>query len=283
MTVRHLQNVQRQQMASAISTDPSVLNKYRAGFNECATEVSRYIGRVDGVDNGLRQRILSHLNACVTSLNTAANMASNSYSNQSRTGNAFPGMIPPNDSPFGANTPLHVQIPLPAATAAALAAGMFPNSGLNSNDINNNISSPMMTNVMTIEGKHNLQTPPSSASSTGSSHFTFSLPHHQCSPPLNTPLLPFHNSLNVNVNHNMSSNHPSGVMFRHGSLGSWSRNSCLESPMGQSSISPIGSSVGSEQLSPSGSEHDVDMVFDSAPTASHLNANLNGDSVWRPW
>jgi hypothetical protein len=273
MTVRHLQNVQRQQMASAISTDPSVLNKYRAGFNECATEVGRYIGRVDGVENALRQRILNHLNACVTSLNTAANMASNSYTNQSRTGSAFPGMIPPNDSPFAsANTPLHVQIPLP--TAAAIAAGIFPSSGLNnSNDINNNISSPLMSNPMTIDGKHNLQTPPSSASSTGSSHFTFSLPLHQCSPPLSTTLLPFHNNFNQNL-----SNHSSGLIFRQ-SIGSWSRNSCLDSPVGQSSISPVGSSVGSEQLSPSGSEHDIDMVFE--PPTNH--PSLSGDSVWRPW
>ncbi|CAG2170338.1 unnamed protein product [Oppiella nova] len=281
MTVRHLQSVQRQQMASAISTDPSVLNKYRAGFNECATEVGRYIGRVDGVENTLRQRILNHLNACVTSLNTAANMASNSYGNQSRTGNAFPGMMPPNNSPFGNNTPLHVQIPIPAATAAAIAAGIFPNSGLNnigshSGDINNNIASPLMTAGLTIDNKANIHTPPSSASSTSSSHFTFSLPLHQCSPPLNHHLLPFHHNLNVNINQNITSSQ-SAIGLRHGSTGSWSHNSCLESPLGQSSISPVGSSVGSEQLSPSGSDADVEMVF-----AGHHNS-LNGDSVWRPW
>ncbi|CAG2115998.1 unnamed protein product [Medioppia subpectinata] len=285
MTVRHLQSVQRQQMASAISTDPSVLNKYRAGFNECATEVGRYIGRVDGVDNPLRQRILNHLNACVTSLNTAANMASNSY-NQSRTGNAFPGMLPPNGSPFGANTPLHVQIPIPAATAAAIAAGIFPSSGLtnicntNSGDINNNIASPMMTAGLTIDSKANMQTPPSSASSTASSHFTFSLPLHQCSPPLSSHhLLPFHHNLNVNINQSISNQmtaNQSAMGLRHGSTGSWSHNSCLESPLGHSSISPAGSSVSSGQLSPSGSDADMEMVFEP-------HNSLNGDSVWRPW
>ena len=279
MTVRHLQSVQRQQMASAISTDPSVLNKYKAGFTECASEVGRYIGRVDGVDNTLRQRILNHLNTCVTSLNTATNLASNSYNPQSRVGNAFPGMLPPGESPFGSsNTPLHVQIPLPAATAAAIAAGIFPNSGLTSGDINNNISSPLMSNPLSMDSKHAIQTPPSSASSTASSHFTFSLPlNNQCSSPLNGshPLIPFHNNLNVNINHNMTSN-----LFRQ-SIGSWSRNSCLDSPIGQSSISPVGSSVGSEQLSPSGSDQDVDMVF--LPVANgQLNA-VGSDSVWRPW
>lgn len=267
-------------MAAAISTDPSVLNKYKAGFTECASEVSRYIGRVDGVDNCLRQRILSHLNTCVTSLNNATSLTSNSYSGQSRATNAFPGMLPPGESPFGASGPLHVQIPLPAATAAAIAAGIFPNSGLNtSGDINNNISSPLMSNPLTLDSKHVIHTPPSSASSTASSHFTFSLPlNNQCSSPLTAThsLIPFHNNLNVNISQNMTPN-----LFRQ-AVGSWSRNSCLDSPNGHSSISPVGSSVGSEQLSPSGSEHDVDMVFDPVVSAGQLNA-ANGDSVWRPW
>jgi len=295
MTVRHLQNVQRQQMASAISTDPTVLNKYRAGFNECATEVGRYIGRVDGVDHGLRQRILSHLNTCVSSLNVAANMATNSYANPQRSGTAFPGMIPPSNSPFTANTPLHVQIPLQAATAAAIAAGMFPNSGLNtSGDINNNTSSPLMTSSISLDGKPNIATPPSSASSTASSHFTFTIPMHQCSPPLrNHHLFPYHHDLNVNVNQNnisnvsqMPLNSSSGMIFRQGSTGSWSRNSCLESPIGQSSISPSGSSIGSGQLSPSESDHDVEMVLEPPRRAHHnsvCNALPNSDSVWRPW
>ncbi|XP_054160701.1 transcription factor HES-4-like [Oppia nitens] len=267
MTVRHLQSVQRQQMATAISTDPSVLNKYRAGFNECATEVGRYINRIDGVDTTLRQRVVNHLNVCVQSINTAANMTSNSYATPSRSGNAFPGMNPPFAS---SNTPLHVQIPLPAA----IAAGIFPNSGLtnicsNSGDINNNMTSPMMTTRLTHDSKVNMQTPPSSASSTASSHFTFSLPL-QCSPPINSHLMSFHHNLNQS----------SGMAYRHGSTGSWSHNSYLESPLGQSSISPVGSAT-SEQLSPSGSEQDVDMVFESHSGSAHHS--LNSDSVWRPW
>jgi len=282
-------------MASAISTDPSVLNKYRAGFNECATEVGRYIGRVDGVDHGLRQRILNHLNTCVTSLNTAANIATNSYANPQRSGTAFPGMIPPSNSPFAtANTPLHVQIPIPAATAAAIAAGIFPSSGLttSSGDINNNTSPMMTTPSISMDGKPSIQTPPSSASSTASSHFTFTIPIHQCSPPIrNHHYHPYHN-LNVNVNQNnlsshMASNASSGLIFRQGSTGSWSRNSCLESPIDHSSISPCGSSIGSEQLSPSGSDHDMEMVLEPPRSARHrnsvCNASPNGDSVWRPW
>nr|CDF52134.1 transcription factor [Euperipatoides kanangrensis] len=69
MTVLHLQNLQRQQVAAAISTDPSVMSKFRAGFNECASEISRYLVNIDGVDTNVRQRILNHLAGCINGLN----------------------------------------------------------------------------------------------------------------------------------------------------------------------------------------------------------------------
>ncbi|KAF4527877.1 hypothetical protein B566_EDAN016618 [Ephemera danica] len=68
MTVKHLQNVQRQQLAVAVATDPAVLHKFRTGFSECATEVNRYIGRLDGVDQSVRQRLVAHLSTCVSGL-----------------------------------------------------------------------------------------------------------------------------------------------------------------------------------------------------------------------
>ena len=39
MTVKHLQNVQRQQLSQAVSADPHTLHKFKSGFNECASEV----------------------------------------------------------------------------------------------------------------------------------------------------------------------------------------------------------------------------------------------------
>ncbi|ROT71944.1 putative protein hairy [Penaeus vannamei] len=40
MTVKHLQAVQRQQLALAVAHDPAVLTKFRGGFAECAQEVT---------------------------------------------------------------------------------------------------------------------------------------------------------------------------------------------------------------------------------------------------
>ena len=68
MTVKHLQQIQRQQLSTAVATDPAVLTKFRSGFSECATEVSRYVNHLENVDPTVKQRLVSHLNNCVTNL-----------------------------------------------------------------------------------------------------------------------------------------------------------------------------------------------------------------------
>ncbi|XP_013793128.2 transcription factor HES-4-A-like [Limulus polyphemus] len=70
MTVKHLQNIQRQQTATRTLSDPLVMSKFRAGFNECAKEVTRYFSKIDGVDLPVRQRLVSHLADCLSSLST---------------------------------------------------------------------------------------------------------------------------------------------------------------------------------------------------------------------
>ncbi|XP_041848778.1 transcription factor HES-1-B-like [Melanotaenia boesemani] len=70
MTVKHLRNLQRLQMTAVASTDPSVLGKYRAGFSECVGEVTRFLSTCEGVNTDVRTRLLSHLAACVTQINS---------------------------------------------------------------------------------------------------------------------------------------------------------------------------------------------------------------------
>ena len=72
MTVKHLQTVQRQQLSTAVATDPAVLTKFRSGFSECATEVSRYVNRLENVEPVVKQRLVSHLNNCVSHLQQVA-------------------------------------------------------------------------------------------------------------------------------------------------------------------------------------------------------------------
>lgn len=58
MTVKHLQNLQRQQSSQM---SDNVMNKFKAGFTECANEV----GRFPGIEPIVKRRLLQHLNNCI--------------------------------------------------------------------------------------------------------------------------------------------------------------------------------------------------------------------------
>ncbi|KAL1485162.1 hypothetical protein MTO96_032141 [Rhipicephalus appendiculatus] len=122
MTVRHLQNVQRHQVAAALSTDPVVMSKFRAGFAECATEVSRYVTRLEGVEPSLRQRLVGHLTTCVSGLNGASVGGPTSP-----LGGVAPGLL---ISPLSVQIPnlgdLHGVAPSGPLAAAAVGAGGAP-------------------------------------------------------------------------------------------------------------------------------------------------------------
>lgn len=63
--MKHLQKLQRQQLAAAIAADPAVLHRFKAGFGDCAVEVRRYLSRLASVPTGLRHRLGNHLASCV--------------------------------------------------------------------------------------------------------------------------------------------------------------------------------------------------------------------------
>uniref|UniRef100_A0A6B2EGR6 Putative transcriptional repressors of the hairy/espl family n=1 Tax=Phlebotomus kandelakii TaxID=1109342 RepID=A0A6B2EGR6_9DIPT len=65
-TVKHLQELQRQQMILSQATDPSVLNKFKAGFTECANEVRRF----PDIEVGVKRRLLQHLSLCINGAKT---------------------------------------------------------------------------------------------------------------------------------------------------------------------------------------------------------------------
>lgn len=72
MTVKYLQTMQRSQLNVAVQADPNVLHKFKAGFSDCTDEVNRYISQMDGVDSGVKQRLIGHLNNCVTGIQQVA-------------------------------------------------------------------------------------------------------------------------------------------------------------------------------------------------------------------
>lgn len=89
MTVKYLQTMQQNQVNATspnVPNDPAVLYKFKAGFSDCTNEVNRYISQIDGIDANVKQRLMRHLNSCVTGIqqvNPFSTLDSSSPSNSS--------------------------------------------------------------------------------------------------------------------------------------------------------------------------------------------------------
>ncbi|XP_072442295.1 hairy-related 9 isoform X1 [Chiloscyllium punctatum] len=114
MTVKHLRNLQRVQMTAALTADPTVLGKYRAGFNECMNEVTRFLSTCEGVNTDVRTRLLSHLSSCL------GHMVAMNYSQAPANVASVPGAH--------LNQPLHVQLPatVPASGGVNMPCKLSP-------------------------------------------------------------------------------------------------------------------------------------------------------------
>lgn len=93
---------------AALSTDATVLSKYRAGFNECMNEVTRFLSTSEGVNAEVRSRLLNHLSGCM------GQMIGMNYPQHGQ-------QQPPSQ-------PLHVQLPstLPINGASSLGCKLSP-------------------------------------------------------------------------------------------------------------------------------------------------------------
>nr|AMB73113.1 Hes B [Crepidula fornicata] len=105
LTVKHLRALQRQQAAGAMSQDTTVVSKYRAGFNECAKEVVRYMGSVREVNTDVKERVVGHLANCLQVVNQITPMESLQHQQPMK--------------------PLHVQIPQQAMNTASVAPSVI--------------------------------------------------------------------------------------------------------------------------------------------------------------
>ncbi|XP_024147613.1 hairy/enhancer-of-split related with YRPW motif protein 2 [Oryzias melastigma] len=74
MTVDHLKMLQAAAGAGNLDGPALALDFLSLGFRECVTEVSRFLGAVEGLDpsSPLHSRLLSHLTSCSTQRDTAA-------------------------------------------------------------------------------------------------------------------------------------------------------------------------------------------------------------------
>uniref|UniRef100_A0A3Q1GWG6 Hairy-related 9 n=1 Tax=Acanthochromis polyacanthus TaxID=80966 RepID=A0A3Q1GWG6_9TELE len=131
MTVKHLRNLQRVQMSAALSADATVLSKYRAGFNECMNEVTRFLSTSEGVNTEVRSRLLNHLSSCMSQMMSmnypGAAMASKLSPAEAVSPKVFGGfqLVPATDGQFA------FLIPNPAfASATAPVIPLYANAGV---------------------------------------------------------------------------------------------------------------------------------------------------------
>lgn len=73
MTVKYLRSMQRRQITSAMAADPTVAAKYSLGYAECASEVARYLGASQGIDDNVRNRVMNHITSNCQSSSTLRN------------------------------------------------------------------------------------------------------------------------------------------------------------------------------------------------------------------
>lgn len=64
LTVRHLQKLRHQDQL-AVRPDQTYIDRFRAGFKHCATEVTHFIGNVD---HNVSNHLMKHLNTCIRRL-----------------------------------------------------------------------------------------------------------------------------------------------------------------------------------------------------------------------
>ncbi|XP_054733043.1 protein hairy isoform X1 [Anastrepha obliqua] len=113
-TVKHLQELQRQQAAMQQAADPKVINKFKAGFADCANEVSRF----PGLDPAVKRRLLQHLSNCINGVKSEL------HQHQRQLAGAPAQMLPsPPSSPEQDQQHLQQQQHVAAAAAAAATTG----------------------------------------------------------------------------------------------------------------------------------------------------------------
>ncbi len=55
-------------------SQPQMLSKYRTGFNECATEVMKYLNTSPANNPTIKTKLMGHLSSCVQKVNTAPSL-----------------------------------------------------------------------------------------------------------------------------------------------------------------------------------------------------------------
>lgn len=247
MTVKHLESLHKQQAAMTAVTDPQVINKYRAGFSECAGEV----GRFPGLEPTVRRRLLQHLATCLNSTALAASPAQNDSPNKMAQQN------------------LQVHILPSDSTTVSTQNGIFLSAGANAGVQlvptrlpNGDFALILPSTTSTIQQRLSVSPTPSSSSS---------------SPP---PLAMINHSRSASTDSAASSNSPIGFERLSVTIPANSPNEDCHSP---SSINSNYSSPHSPSTMGSYEQYGLYSPPLQKPLSLVVRESYNDEKPWRPW
>lgn len=229
-------------------TDPQILNKYHAGFRECAGEV----GRFPGLEPTVRRRLLQHLASCLTSTVP---------SNASATSN------PSNDVPNRVSQQnLQVHILPPDSTTGSTQSSIFLNTNagvqlLPTRLPNGDIALILPSSSASIQQRISISPTPSSSSS---------------SPP---PLAMISHSRSASTDSAASSNSPIGFERLTVTIPSNSPDDSCHSP------NSVHSNYSMSHSPNSANNYDYGRYSPSLekPLSLVVRGSYMEEKPWRPW
>lgn len=96
MTVQYLKVLLRQQCAMSSRATVTDVGRFRAGFTECANEISMFVSGMSTVNPTVRSRLLTHLSKCLGQLDSISNVVA--AASTARSSTTVPSHLPSSSS-----------------------------------------------------------------------------------------------------------------------------------------------------------------------------------------
>ena len=112
----------------AIAADPNVVNKYKAGFSECTSEVTKFLSSAEGIDSNTRSNILNHLSGCLQNVGSSSAITNiGACSSSAGTTSQVP------IQPMQVQIPTFATIPIGPMPSTALSPSVSPSTEATNN------------------------------------------------------------------------------------------------------------------------------------------------------
>jgi hypothetical protein len=141
MTVSHLRQIHHQQLSAAMAASTSVVQRYREGYMECATEAVRYMETSRAYPNDMVLRVRTNL-AHKMGYSHSQPLSSESYRNDYSTVNDLSVL----SDISATSTPVKVKVESPNSSAISTDSGFY------------SAFSPLLMQVPRVKQEHDIST-----------------------------------------------------------------------------------------------------------------------------